>query len=363
MNVVFRADASYRIGAGHVIRCLTLADILAERGARSCFICRELPESLAARIRSRGHELIQLPTTSAASADLDGAIQAGRLETTQQEDARQTRDALRGRRCDWLIVDHYAMDYRWEQALREDALAILVIDDLADRRHDCDLLLDQNYYANSAARYEGLLTPHAHRLLGPTYALVRPEFAAARANSELARLDRLFVSLGANDPFRICMKVVDSLRRLAPEGLGADIVVGTDDSAHNEISAHTNGLPGIRVHGFVDGIAAIMARCTMAVGAGGSSTWERCAVGLPSIVFVTADNQRQMAQDLAQIDVIELLGEAADASTASLTDAIADLLHQPARRARMRLDAMNLVDGQGAYRVTERIVEMARCTN
>jgi UDP-2,4-diacetamido-2,4,6-trideoxy-beta-L-altropyranose hydrolase len=361
VNVVFRADASYKIGAGHLIRCLTLADALGYRGAQCCFVCRKVPPALGERIRSQGHELIEL--APAPDGDWDTGTQSGWLESTQEEDARQTRNALLGRRCNWLIVDHYGLDFRWERELREVAPAILVIDDLADRRHDCDLLLDQNYYADLTVRYENLLNTHTRCLLGPEYALLRPEFSVARTNAEIPPSNRLFVSMGANDPFRICMKVMESLQRLIPESLGADIVMGTDTIAQNEAAAFANELPGVVVHGFVNRIADIMARCTIAVGAAGSSTWERCAMGLPSIVYVTADNQRKMAVDLARTGVITLLGEAANASIDSLADAIADLQHQPARRSRMRSDAMKLVDGQGAYRVADKIGEFERCTN
>jgi UDP-2,4-diacetamido-2,4,6-trideoxy-beta-L-altropyranose hydrolase len=363
VNVIFRADASYRIGAGHVIRCLTLADILGDRGARSCFICRQLPDSLEARIRSHGHDLIQLATPQMAGDESNGVIDANPLGVSQEHDARQTRDALHGRRCDWLIVDHYGLDYRWERALRDAAPAILVIDDLANRRHECDLLLDQNYYSDLATRYENLLAPHVPCLLGPKFALLHPQFAAARASSRTMQADRLFVSVGANDPFGICVKAVESLRSMSPESLGADIVVGTDEIERNKTSVCANGLPGVSVYGFMDKIAGIMAGCTLAVGAAGSSTWERCAIGLPSIVVITADNQRKMAVDLAQTGVIALLGEAADVSAGVLASAISDLIRHPVRRSTMRLDAMNLVDGQGAYRVTERIIEMSPCTN
>lgn len=355
MNVVFRVDASYRIGSGHISRCLSLAKVLGERGVQSSFVCRHLPDSLAARIHSRAHELIRLP---AVEADM----YADHTGTAQEEDAQQTKDALRGRRCDWVIVDHYALDFRWEKALREIASMIMVIDDLADRRHECDLLLDQNYYVDLDSRYEGLLTPEARCLLGPRYALLDPQFAAARVKDP-AQVDRLFVSVGANDPFRICMKAVDSLHRFAPPSLGADIVAGSDTAAVNDARSSANGLPSVTVHEYIDNIASVMARCTMAVGAGGSSTWERCAIGLPSIVIVTAENQRKMAVDLAQTGVIVLLGEGKDVSTDTIYSALAELRSDALRRTRMRRDGMNLVDGEGAYRVTKRMMEMAQCTN
>jgi UDP-2,4-diacetamido-2,4,6-trideoxy-beta-L-altropyranose hydrolase len=363
VNVVFRVDASYRIGSGHISRCLSLAKVLADHGVRSSFLCRHMPDALVARIRSRAHELIRLPNVQVRGANQETDMYADGVEPAQEEDAQQTKDALRGRRCDWVIVDHYSLDFRWENAVREIASTIMAIDDLADRRHDCDLLLDQNYFADLHSRYEGLLPAEACRLLGPRYALLDPQFAAARVNSVRAQVERLFVSVGANDPFRICMKAVISLHRFAPPFLGAEIVAGSDTAAGNDAQSSAHGLHNVAVHGYIDDIARVMARCTLAVGAGGSSTWERCAIGIPSIVIITADNQRQMAMDLAQTGVIVLLGEGKDVSAEEIYGALAELRSDAVRLSRMRRDAMDLVDGEGAYRVTRRMLEMARCTN
>jgi UDP-2,4-diacetamido-2,4,6-trideoxy-beta-L-altropyranose hydrolase len=363
VNVVFRVDASYRIGSGHVSRCLSLAKVLADHGVHSTFVCRQLPDLLAARIQSHAHELIELPALQAWGLKKKADGTADHAGVEQEEDARQTKNALLGRRFDVTIVDHYALDFRWENALREITSMIMVIDDLADRRHECDLLLDQNYYADLDSRYDGLLTRETHRLLGPRYALLDPQFASARLNLDAARAERLFVSVGASDPFRICMKVVDSLHRCAPPFLGAEIVAGSDRAAANDARSLAGGLPSVAVHEYIDNIASVMARCTMAIGAGGSSTWERCAIGLPSIVIIAADNQRKMAVDLAQTGVIVLLGEGKDVSAESIYSALAELRRDAPRRTHMRLDGMNLVDGEGSYRVTKRIMEVAQCTN
>ena len=362
VNVVFRVDASYRIGAGHAVRCLALANVLGGLGSKIWFVCRHLPDTLAAKVRSGGHEIFMLPPALTGLDDIDRGTHADWLGTSAKEDARQTKEAIRGLRRPWLIVDHYALDCRWENAIREIASGIMVIDDLADQAHDCDLLLDQNYYSDSLARYHQLVPSDATCLFGPQYALLHPQFSATRARSGSAQSDRLFVSVGSNDPFRIGIKVVQILRGRVSNHLGADIVMGTDAAAFLETSIAADGLSCVNVHGFSDKIADLMARCTAAIGAAGTSTWERCAMGLPSIVVITADNQRKMAADLAQIGAIMLLGDAARVSAEMLSGAVTDLMGNPALRSRMRLDIMNLVDGQGAYRVANRVLEVAQCT-
>src|SRR5690606_32001299 len=193
MKVALRTDASMRIGTGHLMRCLTLADALRDAGARTRFVCRALPHGLREVVIGRGHELVELPSvcgSTAGGGDGRGAPVASPhtalehadwLGTTQEEDAAATCDALDdGAVWDWLAVDHYAIDARWETRLRTAARRILAIDDLADRRHDCDALLDQNLHAGMHARYDGLVPDACVRLVGPRHALLRPEFAAAR---------------------------------------------------------------------------------------------------------------------------------------------------------------------------------------
>ena len=182
MHIVFRTDASLQIGTGHVMRCLTLAQALLERGAQCSFICREHPGNLIDLIRQRGFLVYAL------RCDQDWVVQentpshAGWLGADWQADAEESKVGAAKTAIDWLIVDHYALDRRWEHAMRAHCRHIMVIDDLADRPHDCDLLLDQNLGRN-LKDYDGLLEGKAKTLIGPQYALLRHEFLALRAQS------------------------------------------------------------------------------------------------------------------------------------------------------------------------------------
>jgi UDP-2,4-diacetamido-2,4,6-trideoxy-beta-L-altropyranose hydrolase len=321
------------------MRCLTLADALRAEGASCTFVARELPRQLADKMLGQGHGLIRLEEQTGDVAD----------------DAAQTVTAIAGEDCDWLIVDSYALDYRWEQRVRGHARAVLVMDDLADRRHDCDLLVDQNYYADAQSRYASLVPEGTRCLLGPGYALLRAQFAGALPRAT-QMADRLFVAMGGSDQFDICAQVIELLRRLGARAPGADIVAGTDTALFARLGRGAEGLENVRVHGFVDDIATLMARCNMAIGAGGSSTWERCALGLPALVIVTADNQRRMSQDLAHAGLIVLLGEAADVSVDSLGEAVARLRADAVLRSRLSDGGMRLVDGQGVRRVVQQML-------
>jgi UDP-2,4-diacetamido-2,4,6-trideoxy-beta-L-altropyranose hydrolase len=206
MNVVFRTDASTALGSGHVTRCLTLAETLRAHGARVCFVCRSGEGDLSDSIAARGFIVLRLAV--AASDESERSASCAPLGAGWQEDATQTQAAIHaaGEEPDWLVVDHYALDRRWELVLRSLSRRIMVIDDLADRPHDCDLLLDQNFDNPLHARYTRLLPADARTLLGAQFALVRPEFARHRP-SALARrsgqLRRVLVSMGGTDPIRL----------------------------------------------------------------------------------------------------------------------------------------------------------------
>lgn len=178
MEIAFRVDASHQIGTGHLMRCLTLADALKSRGVKTHFVCRHIPDHLIGLLVQKDHSLTRLPEdqridTIDAANDLTHSHWLG---VSQTQDAHGTLQALNNEDLDWLVVDHYALDFRWESAMRQIAKRIMVIDDIADRSHDCDILLDQNLYADMETRYIGKVPSHCQCLLGPRYALLRDEF-------------------------------------------------------------------------------------------------------------------------------------------------------------------------------------------
>ena len=179
MNIAFRVDASGQIGTGHFMRCLTLAENLHFKGVVIRFVSRHLPEYLREMLFEKGYELILLNGAFSDSIK-DDLPHSHWLECSQQRDAQDSAQALSDRTWDWLIVDHYALDTRWESVMRQGVKKILVIDDIADRQHDCELLLDQNFYTDMHARYTGKVPAQCKLLIGPRYALLREEFRLLR---------------------------------------------------------------------------------------------------------------------------------------------------------------------------------------
>ncbi len=365
MNVAVRTDASMEIGTGHLMRCLTLATALRARGADVTFVCRELPGNLCSQVENKGFRVCRLPGVSnglAEAARLSGAVYAHWLGVDWETDSRQSIDALvsPGNGTDWLVVDHYALDRRWESSMRPHVAKIMVIDDLADRLHDADLLLDQNYYIDPACRY-GRLVPEPCRLLtGPGFALLRDGFAEA-ASSGIDKdgcIRRLFVFFGGSDLTNETGNVLKGISLLGGgSNIETDVVIGPNNENRKAIEALTSGMPGVRIHEGVENMARLMARADLAVGAGGITTWERCCVGLPALVIYTAFNQLEAVRDLAAAGYIHLLGESGRVTPEMVRNSIEAFMHQPERVIEISRKGKSLVDGLGTRRCVEAMLQ------
>jgi UDP-2,4-diacetamido-2,4,6-trideoxy-beta-L-altropyranose hydrolase len=354
MHVIFRADASQAIGSGHVTRCATLAGALREAGATVRFLCRDLPGHYAGWLRQLGYEVVLLP---APREPLPAAVEqyARWLGVSVAEDAAQSLAALGDAGGDWLVVDHYALDATWERELGQRVPRVLVIDDLADRAHDCALLLDQNYHAAGAARY-ARLAPDAELLLGPQFALLRPDFAACRAvlRPRSGEVGKLLVFFGGSDAADVSSTVLRALAATGRRELAVDVVAGQANSHLEALGALCVRI-GARLHTQVDDMAARMAAADLAFGAAGVATWERAALGLPTLAVSVADNQREIARYADALGLLRWLGDAADVSEAAWAAAIDWACSEPGALHRQSVAGMETVDGRGARRVVERI--------
>lgn len=312
MKVVFRTDASLQIGTGHVMRCLTLADALRERGAECTFICREHAGNLLALIEQREHNALALTACSDLVDFAANPAHAAWLGASWEMDAKQTLQALGPLVVDWLVVDHYAVDCRWENAVRSRTKHLMVIDDLADRPHDCELLLDQNL-GRTARDYRGLLRPDTATLIGPRYALLRPEFAKMRGESLVRRakpqLQQLLITMGGVDKDNATGQVLDALKECAlPQDLRITVVMGPRAPWLAQVKAQAGIMSRpTEVLVGVTNMAQLMAASDFAIGAAGGTAWERCCLGLPGLVLVLEQNQREGAVALQMAGAAVLL--------------------------------------------------------
>ena len=366
MNVAFRVDASIEIGTGHVMRCLSLAQALRERGARCRFICRARPGDLVDIIRDRGFAIDVLSDVADQASTTQEEFKpahASWLGVDWMSDARQTRAVLADVRLNWLVVDHYALDARWERAVRLNCDRLMVIDDLADRPHDCDLLLDQSF-GHSAADYVRLLPRPCVVLVGPRYALLRHEFAATRDYSlqrrAKSRIKTILITMGGVDRDNATGRVLRALEeRRLPTDIVVKVVIGPSAPWLHEVraaSAQTRWRTDVLFR--VPDMAQVMADSDLAIGAAGGTSWERCCLGLPTVLLVLARNQEGVAKALSASGAAIYAGDIVSGPERAASEAVR-IFADPEPLGLLSKTSAELCDGKGLRRVTREILAIA----
>lgn len=355
MRVVIRADSSHRIGSGHIMRCLTLADRLRQMDVEVSFLCRDLAGNLSGLIADSGYGVKMLSGEKGRNGGIASAQDAWSA-MDWQSDMQESRQALHDQGgAHWLIVDHYALDWRWESQMRPYASRIMVIDDLANRGHDCDLLLDQNYYEQMEQRYAGLIPSGCRSLLGPGYVLFRPEFYEKRVSlrERTGDVQRVLLFFGGSDPTNETVKALKALRLVKRTDWEVDVVVGVSNPFRDEVKSLCSEMPNVSYYLQVSNMAELMARADLAIGAGGTATWERCLLALPTVTIVTADNQDETTRAMAQRGAIHYLGRAEEVSVESLAAAVREIVSSPMALKHMGLAAFAVLEGHRADWVRE----------
>ncbi|MDG9857154.1 UDP-2,4-diacetamido-2,4,6-trideoxy-beta-L-altropyranose hydrolase [Pseudomonas nitroreducens] len=355
MNIVFRVDASLNMGTGHLMRCLTLADALKTAGHQCHFVCREHPGNMNSTVLQKGHTLSVLPAPSIQQHVATALpAHAGWLGASWQEDAQQTQHHLSaGQPVDWLIVDHYALDLRWESQLAAHCKKLMVIDDLADRDHACHVLLDQSQ-GRQEEDYSAKVPKGCLQLLGPQFALLRPEFALMRKQSLLRRkhphIHNLLITMGGIDAHNATGQVLAALQALAQSHWNIQVIMGATAPWCEAVKTVAHAMPcptSVLIN--TPRMAQLMSEADIAIGAAGSTSWERCCLGLPSLMLILADNQREVAHQLKAVGAATVI-ESVDQIAAQLPGEF-ERMCSSSKLRQMSEAAKNITDGRGAERV------------
>jgi len=355
MNVVFRVDGSPLIGTGHVMRCLTLARALREAGESCRFICREHEGDLTARIREENFEVTKLNNTKATPMIREGTVSDQNYESwlgaSWQEDATQTIEAI-DEEVALLVVDHYGVDQRWEKALRPHVSKIMAVDDLANRHHDCDILLDQNLVANFQSRYDSLMPSSCIRLLGPEFALLQPEYSKLRATAapRTEPVRRILISFGGADRANLTGLSVSAFLKVGRSEIEVDVVISNDSSHAAQIAYYASLHPNIHIHHSLPSLAHLILKADLAIGAAGTTSWERCCLGLPSIVVTLAENQKPIAKELEKRSLVCWIGDSGTVAEREMIDALVSVIERPSLEQWSRR-CLSVTDGCGTTRV------------
>jgi len=311
MRVAFRVDASAKIGIGHVMRSLTLANALLSSGASSMFICRSLPEYLRSLILKNGHTVQLLPPSSGVHKH--DVNECRWLDVSTDTDASETIAYLEGRNWDWIVIDHYGIEFAWEKSVYPFCEKLIVIDDLANRHHHCDILLDQTL-SRQAEDYTDLVPRDCRLLMGAQYALLRSEFSELREYSLSLRKEpvvrRLLISLGGTDLKNVTTKVLQLLSKAGLlKGISTRVVLGSGSTTLKSVKLLVSKIDeDIELLIDIENMAEIISLSDLVIGAAGTSSWERCCLGAPTIMLVLADNQKLIAQAIEEAGAAISLG-------------------------------------------------------
>jgi UDP-2,4-diacetamido-2,4,6-trideoxy-beta-L-altropyranose hydrolase len=335
-TLLIRADASTAIGTGHVMRCLALAQAWQDAGGRAVFAMAESTHAVQTRLAAESCDVLQF-TASTGTAD----------------DLRQTIALAKERNCEWVVVDGYQFEADYQQSLKAANIRVLFLDDCGQSEHYfADLVLNQNLSATEAL-YNNR-EPNTQLLLGTRYCLLRREFSAWREWKRKVSPagHRVLVTMGGSDPENLSARVIDALMQAAVDDLEAIVVMGGSSS----LAVCEERLPEspgkkIRVLRDVTNIAELMAWADVAVSSAGSTCWELCLLGLPSLLIDVAENQRPIAQELNRRQCAIHLGSANEFTAPQLANQLGQLLRSAEVRQSVSIRCRELVDGKGAWRV------------
>jgi len=348
-TIVFRTDASSTIGVGHIMRCLTLANQLTS--VLQCeiyfIVNAEFPIPLETELMSYGYTVYRLPQTHTFNWEIDAEASISfikRLESLHM-----------------LVVDHYGISENWEKRLRPFCSSLMVIDDLANRKHDCDILLDQNIRTDETNRYANLVPKSCLLLIGPSYALLRPEFTEFQKLTYSPSYPlRVLVNFGGSDPTNETLKVLQALAIIQLRGiqLDATVVAGISNRQALEIERFCNDRNGFSYTHSTTQMGYLLQNADLAIGAGGISILERVSIGVPSVVICVADNQIEAISQGERLGIHHCVGSSAEVTLDKLTETLTHMIKNDSLRYGMFSACVKYRNEHFKYSVAESLLEV-----
>ena len=362
MFIVIRVDSSIQIGSGHVMRCMALANELKKKGADILFICRDTAGNMANVLENNRFQVTLLPTQEKDNSNISDPED---ILDSWGEDVDETIQTIENKTVDWCIVDHYGLDERWHRKISKHVRNIFVIDDITNRKLYCDILLDQTF-GRKNADYQANVPDTCMLLLGSKYALLRPEFkslrdAAREKRKNINAVKRILIAMGGTD-----VKNVTSLALKAVENYGwrekpvVDVVLSSSAPNINKIKLQAkNANIVVNVHLDASNMADLMLNADLAIGAGGSTSWERCCLGLPTITIITANNQSEIVNNLDKAGAIVNLGRSDDINIENVEKTLNELISKRSRSIEMSVKSFDICNGEGAELCANKIYSNA----
>ena len=354
MRALIRADSGEDIGFGHISRCLTLAKALKNNGVDVCFVCKNHDGNSIGIIKKENIKVYLIPLSETQS--IKKINYSGCIGPSVKEDALQTIEVVKKYKPDFLIIDHYGIDIIWQRILKPFVKIIMVIDDIADRSHECDILLDQNWYPNSEKRYKELVPKNCVLFLGPKYALIKPEFSNYHDFCRKIRreIGRIFIFFGGSDNFNLSSMALKVLTKKIFKNIHIDIVLGESNPSIQEINALASRRKKTKVYIQTSAMEKIMSKCDLAIASGGVNTWERLCLGLNSLVITVAENQIESMKNLDNHGVVKLIGHANEINEELFFEKVYEFIIS--KNFKKKKNKIIDCDGKGANRVASMLL-------
>ena len=342
-RIYFRCDASTSIGSGHVIRCITLANFLKKKKFDTIFISKKLNGNLFSLILKEKHKIISLSKKS-----------------TMKNEVKEIFKKLKNfnNKKDWMVVDHYSIGKKWESKIITKIPKLFVIDDLCDKFHLGNVLLNQNYLPGIKKKYRKVLSSKTKTLLGPKYAILNPEYKKARKNVNLKKdkkFTRVIIFFGGADDKNFTIKCLNIFLKYNLQNIKLDVVIGQSNKKKKIIKSMVKDTKYANLHIQISSLCALMRSADFYLGSGGTTTWERCSLGLPSIVIATGKNQISYNQELDKKGVLKYLGTAEKVNEKQIMSAILKFISSKSNK--MSENAKKITDGKGINLISREFIK------
>lgn len=354
-----RADASSQIGTGHVMRCIAVGQAWQDAGGEVCFLCAEVPDALADRVKSEGFDVLRIDAEKGSPEDLHQTLEiisGFRFHLSSfLQNSSFSPSGIKSHPSSitipWLVLDGYHFNLDYQRGIRAAGIKLLLIDDYNHLpEYEADILVNQNI---GAEEIEYRCNPECRKLLGTKYVMLRREFRTLepRERNFPTIGIHLLVTLGGADPDNVTLKVIETLQQLNNLDLNVKIIVGPANPHLGSLrKAIQHSTANIQLINSVRDMTELITWADVAVSAAGSTCWEFCRTGVPFLTLVVADNQQGVAAGLQAHNVAKNLGESGCVDPINIAESLTALMKKPAERERMSLAGMELVDGFGAER-------------
>lgn len=358
-DIVFRVDANSEIATGHFMRCLSIADALYRHNFKILFIAQTLSDSLLGILKDRGYKFVAINTLSGMGIhSFKKEINNIWSQQAQEKDAKETIKILNQKICKMMFVDHYFLSQPWEKTIRPYAEKLIVIDDLADRIHHCDILMDDNLMPGMKNRYEGMVDGECRLLLGPQFSVFREEFLRYRdigiKRNKPAK--NILISFGGVDADNLTEFVIKSLLFTGIEDKKIEVVMGGSNPNARRIRnqyIHKN----INFHVQTDKMALLMANADLAIGAAGHTAYEYAAMSLPSILIPMSALQASFSKEMDAYGATITFDLKESSSLEGVGDFIDQIADDVVALERMSQASRGLIDGCGVERLTNILID------